>query len=123
MISGEEFTISLARSAQDRRFQMSLIPEGHFHFEVDGITETNNFINFKKSIVLLDQGAVEEKCVVLDRIEKLPCLKMGPLNSREILKICVNKGTFDMSTVAKSYGFRMNKLAYLAGCAQKFGVP
>ena len=112
-ISGQEFIISLERSAQDKRYQMILIPEGHFHFEKDGVTERNNFINFKKNAMLLDQGEEDEKYVVVNRIEKLPCLKIRPLNTSEILKIRISKGSFDMTTVAKTYGFRMSKKTWL----------
>ena len=84
----------MERAAYDSRYQMILIPEGHFHFRPDGVTERPNFINFKKNCMILDQNLSEEKYVELKRIEKLPCLKLRPLNQDEIMKIRFSKGMF-----------------------------
>ena len=93
-ISHSEFICSMERAAYDSRYQMILIPEGHFHFRPDGVTERPNFINFKKNCMIIDQNLSEEKYVELKRIEKLPCLKMRPLNQDEIMKIRFSKGMF-----------------------------
>ena len=103
---------------------MSLIPETIFHFEADGITERNNFVNLKKNIITFDCGTAMEKVVMLHRVQKLPCLRIRPLNQQEILEVKMSSSGMNVSLMNKAMiydaaanavsfaGFHMNKLTW-----------
>ena len=103
---------------------MNLIPETIFHFESDGVTERNNFVNLKKNRITFDCGTVMEKVVLLHRVQKLPCLKIRPLNQSEILEVKMSGAGMNVSLMNKAMmyeaasnsvafaGFHMNKLTW-----------
>ena len=120
----EPIKLKIGEGAYDAGYSMSLIPETIFHFEADGITERNNFVNLKKNIITFDCGTAMEKVVMLHRVQKLPCLRIRPSNQQEILEVKMSSSGMNVSLMNKAMiydaaanavsfaGFHMNKLTW-----------
>jgi hypothetical protein len=102
---------------------MNLMPENKFHFEEDGVTEKNNDINLKKNVMTLDTNTVSEKRVLIERIQKLPCIKIRPLNAKEIEAMRIQKGNFNSNLLTnKCFSFHMSKLTWM-DAHKRLGCP